>query len=592
MAEVRQVRDGNIVDVYPEWFPEDFPHSVAANFIDVAARDLSELMAPVPTLECSSGTATSQAAKAFASKKTNIGYSYWYHCQLDRQLFTGCDQYTTYGFLPILVEPDWDAEMPLMALLDPMGCYYQLDRSGKTRSFAQVLRMTAGELAEWFPEYATEILAPKMGQAGRMVSSGADEIELIRFLDDTRSVTYLPERKDLVLADVPHGMDFCPVQVVERPGLSGVRGQFDDAVSIQMARARMAWLGLEAAEKSVQAPLAVPDDVQTIPLGGDAVIRSRTPQGIRRVGMEMSPAAFQTEPMLEQELRLGTRYPDARSGDMTGSVVTGRGVQALLGQIDTQLKTAQAMLAHGLARATEMCFQMDVKLWPAVTKTVKVVFGGQSITETYRPSKDIKDDWRCDCVYGFAAGLGVNQAVVMIEQMINGGLIDRATGRRHLPLGEDPAKLERAINVQQIRDGLSQGIVAMAQSANVMMEQGQDPSKLFGQLADITSMLAAGDAIEDIVKQVFPPPPPPPPTPAALPGAAGGAGGPGGPGAPPGSPGQVPPGMTPTTGLPAGTAVPGQPPGGRPPLQMLMAGLSPSGQANLSDNVASRVPGR
>jgi len=97
----------------------------------------------------------------------------------------------------------------------------------------------------------------------------------------------------------------------------------------------MALLGLEAAEKSVQAPLALPNDVQTMSFGPDAIIRSASPEKIRHVGLELPQGAFAESELLQQEMRIGSRYPEGRSGSIDASVVTGQGVQALMGGFDT-----------------------------------------------------------------------------------------------------------------------------------------------------------------------------------------------------------------------------------------------------------------
>ncbi len=52
---VLAVRKGQIASVYPEFFPEGVDANVVANFIDVVARDLSEVMAPLPAINCSAG---------------------------------------------------------------------------------------------------------------------------------------------------------------------------------------------------------------------------------------------------------------------------------------------------------------------------------------------------------------------------------------------------------------------------------------------------------------------------------------------------------------------------------------------------------
>jgi hypothetical protein len=46
--DVLAVRQGHIASVYPDFFPEGVDANVVANFIDIVARDLSEVMAPLP----------------------------------------------------------------------------------------------------------------------------------------------------------------------------------------------------------------------------------------------------------------------------------------------------------------------------------------------------------------------------------------------------------------------------------------------------------------------------------------------------------------------------------------------------------------
>lgn len=164
---------------------------------------------------------------------------------------------------------------------------------------------------------------------------------MIRYIDKDVQVLYIPERKNLVLTEVRNRLGKVPVFVAERPGLDNqVRGQFDDVMWVQLARARMALLGLEAVEKSVQAPLAVPQDVQQMTFGADAIIRTASPEKVRRVGVELPQGAFMESQLLEGEMRTGARYPEGRSGSIDASVVTGRGIQELQGGFDTQVKTA------------------------------------------------------------------------------------------------------------------------------------------------------------------------------------------------------------------------------------------------------------
>ncbi len=51
MRDVLSVRQGDISKVYPSMFSEDYPKPLVANFVDVAARDLAEVMAPLTVQE-------------------------------------------------------------------------------------------------------------------------------------------------------------------------------------------------------------------------------------------------------------------------------------------------------------------------------------------------------------------------------------------------------------------------------------------------------------------------------------------------------------------------------------------------------------
>ena len=59
MADVLEVRRGNMVNVAPEFFPEGMSKPMIANFIDVAARDIAEVLAPLPSFNCQTTNVTS-----------------------------------------------------------------------------------------------------------------------------------------------------------------------------------------------------------------------------------------------------------------------------------------------------------------------------------------------------------------------------------------------------------------------------------------------------------------------------------------------------------------------------------------------------
>lgn len=501
MANVLAVRKGNIVDVFPDMFPEDVPHAMTANFIDVAARDLAEVLAPLPSINCSTTNVTSDAARAFADKRSMIANNYIYNSRLQTQMYNGADQYFSYGFLPIIVEPDWEAGLPRIRVEDPVGAYAEFDRFGRIVAYAKRYNKTIGELVNEYPEYAGAIL----GTFGYNQNLN-QEIEVIRYIDKDQIALYVPSRQNLMLSSAKNLMGKMTVRVAMRPSIDGEpRGQFDDVLYVQLAKARFANLAMELAEKSIQAPIIVPTDVLDLPIGPDAIIRTNQPQGVGRVRFDVPAAAFQEQSALQSELRLGARYPEGRTGTIDASIITGQGVQALLGAFDSQVKAAQTVIAEVLEDVIKLCFEMDELLFNE-RKSVRGVAQGTPYELKYMPSKDIKGDTSVEVRYGLMAGLDPSRALIFSLQALGADLVSKDFIRRELPWSVNVTMEEQRIEIEKMRDNLTAAITASAQAIPAMAAQGQDPSKLIQNIADVIERRRKGDSIEAAALAVFTPP--------------------------------------------------------------------------------------
>ncbi len=412
MSDLLAVRKGRMTEVFPDLFPEGMSSPMVANFVDVAARDLAEVLAPLPSFNCGTSNTTSDRAKAFADKRSMIANNYVYMSRLQSQMYWGADWYFSYGFLPIHVEPDFETNLPRIRVEDPMGAYPEFDRFGRCVAYAKRYMKTIGELANDYPEYAGALL----GKLGFNQDTNA-LVEMIRYTDKDVTVLFVPSRNNLILSAARNLMGKMTVKVARRPGIDDeARGQFDDVLYVQLARARFANLAMEAAEKAVQAPLVVPNDVLDMPMGPDAVIRTANPQGIGRVRLDIPQAAFQEQAALQSELRLGARYPEGRTGNIDASIITGQGVQALLGAFDSQVKAGQIILAETFEEVIAMCFDMDERLFNE-EKSVRGVSQGTPYELKYIPSKDIKGDSSIEVRYGLMAGLDPSRALILLQRL-------------------------------------------------------------------------------------------------------------------------------------------------------------------------------
>ena len=538
MEQIQAVRKGNMADIFPEMFPEGMPHSMVANFIDVAARDLAEVLAPLPSFNCSTVAVANAKARAFADKRGMIANNYVFNSRLQSQMYWGADWYFSYGFLPIHVEPDFEDNLPRIRVEDPMGSYPEYDRFGRCVAYAKRYMKTVHELANEFPEHAPALL----GRLGYDRENNID-VELIKYMDKDQTVLYVPSRSNLVLSRIKNPTGKMTVRIARRPGIDDEsRGQFDDVIYVQMARARFANLAMEAAEKSIQAPFVVPNDVIDLPMGPDAIIRTANPQGVGRVKLDIPAATFQEQSALQSELRLGARYPEGRTGNIDASIITGQGVQALLGAFDSQIKAGQTILAEVFEDIIKLCFEVDEMLFDE-DKSVRGTAQGTPYELKYKPSKDINGDSSVEVRYGLMAGLDPSRALIFSLQALGADLVSKDFIRRELPWAVNVTMEEQRIEIEKMRENLTVAITATAQAIPAMVAQGQDPSALIRNIADVIERRRKGESIEDAALAVFTPPQPEQPMQPET--------------APPGTQGPV-------EQAPPSPATPGQPSGGAP----------------------------
>lgn len=574
--QVALARSGDIQSVMPGVFPATYPKPIIANIIDTTARDLAEILARMPAIDCASSQLHSEAAKKFSSKRTKIAHAYIEHSRLKLQLYSGCDWFFSFAAMPIIVEPDFKDQIPCLRIDDPRNAYWETDLYGNVRAYAKVWEDTCASLCAKFPELEADIYGPKFDPFGAYIDRSNDRMRVAKLYVDNRIIMFLPERKGLILSDVTHRLDRPPVVVAERPKWDkDNRGQFDDVMWVWLARARMAIYGLEAADKAVRAPLIVPDDVDQISFGADAVIRTNNPQGVGRAKLDLPNAALIEPQLLDKEVADGTRTPAARRGDVDASIITGRGVEALTSIYQTQIATAQDIVGDSLRRALGMAFEMDELYWGDVRKSVKGTISGAPFTETYVPSKDIKGDYSVSVTYGMTAGMDPNRAIVFLLQLRADQAIDRDTMQRQLPFDVDVEDLQRRIDIEQIEDALKQGLFGLLANAPALSVQGIDPLQTLQRAAQIVKARENGTPVHEAILKAFTPEEqaqPSSPEEQAMQQLRQLAGG-----------GGAPPEQQPGDNSYLGA-------GAAPDVSMILAGLTSGGNPNLQATVSRRLP--
>ncbi len=562
MSDIMAIREGRIHDVAPGMFSDDFPEPVIANTIDIAARDTAEVLAPLPSFNCSAANMANDTARRFADRKAQGIRNYIEQSNIQAQMYSAADWFISFGIMPCVVEPDFVGQVPRATFISPIGCYPEVDRWGRLISFTRVIRKTVQELCALYPKEAAKI-------CGRFLSPNSNAmLEVVFYHDKDQWSMLLPERHNLLLSYAPNPIDEPCITMAFRPGVTDIpRGQFDDVIWIQIAKNRFSMMAMEAAAQAVEAPIAVPPDVQEFSFGPHATLRTNNPGQIQRVRLDLPVGAFQEGQLLDQQLQVGSRFPQVRTGNLNASIITGQGVKALEGGFDSAVSAYQQVMVKCFKDTIRVMLKMDEALWGDVERDIRGMANGVPYSTKWKPERDVRGDYTVDVNYGFAMGMDPNRALVMLLQMRGDQLISRDFTRRQFPFDINVSQEEATIEVENLRSALLSSVAALAQSIPALAQNGQDPSNVLGQLGAVIQARLKGKTLEDAVSLAFPPPLPQSET----------------------SPEQ---GMVPELGMGGGQpALPPGPGGGAPmDLMTMLSGLNGGGAPTGGVSVKRQIP--
>lgn len=560
---VMHVRRGDFDKVDPDAFNDEYPRPVVSNRIEAMARHAVAALSTLPTLRCNAASmAASDRAKERADKRTAVVNHYFKNARFQEQMQIGADHLYCFGMIVTQIVPDFEEKLPVPTVRDSLGFYPVWDARGRTVEAAHVFRKRIVDLQAMYPEHHQVL--DKAAKAG----AGRAEVEVYHH-DDGKNVTILvPACGDLILHRYKNPVGQCLFVCTKRPTPDGeVRGAFDDLVWVQLARNELQMLMMEATEKAVDAPIALPLDAGEFAYGPDAVIRSATPRDIGRVGIEIPQAAFAGVEHFKEEMEAGALVPQALSGTMDASVITGQGVQQLMAGYSQQMAMMQQTLLGHYERVVRLSLMLDEALWPDEKKVIAGYRSGAEYEVSYVPSKDIAGNFEVDVTFGTSTGMTPNQHMVYLLQGQSAGLFSRDTVQRSLPGDINASDEQDKIRIEQARDAVSAAVAGLGSAIPGLVAEGQNPAEVIGQLAEYVRLLQKGKPPEEVAAKVFAPPEPPPEQ--AVDPMAQMAGAPGG---------------DPMAAAAPGGGGGGEPvPGGaaQPPIAQFFAGLTSSGEPNL-----------
>lgn len=572
MREVKDAYQGDVIIPLPELEQANKP--AVANLLNQGLEQMSMRVASTmpdvfyPPLKPGIDKSEKMAR---TRRLANIGW--WQQNHLRVKMRRRARWLVGYGAAPVVIRPDFDKEIPLWHLRDPLTAYPApcVDPDDMTPpdcifSFTRTL--------DWLKaNYRDQIRGLYKGPAPR----GDSIFGLVEYLDGDEMVllatcasrpTYPTQMEQaystwVELERIDNRLGMCPVVIPGRIGLDRRMSQFEGMLGMYMIQSRLAALEVIAVEKGVFPDtylVSRPNEIATF-VSGPFDGRTGAVNVIKGGDIKevTSNPGFQTNPTidrLERSQRLSAGIPAEFGGESTTNVRTGkRGDSILSAVIDFPIQEAHELFSEALQAENRIAIAIDKEFFDR-PKSFYVSVKGAKGRVDYTPSEAFDTD--INFVSYSQAGVDLNNLIVGMGQRIGVGTMSKRTAQELDPLIDDPENesdrvigeaLEQAM-LQGLQQQAVQGALAPIDIAKIMTLVKSDRMGL------AEAVEAAQKAAQERQASVGPP---------------GAPTGPVAPGAPEGQPG-----LTPTPG--AAQPSIGPPPGGLANLGTLLNSLKNTGQ--------------
>lgn len=447
MDEMAAIYEGELPARFEQFFPKSVPKHLV-QVIPLAWDDLATQAGRMPDLrgEPKNHTRKELAAVGLLEK---IGFSYLRQARPTGKVFMkGLAWWLQIGRAVAIVTPDWEAKIPRLELRDPRSCYPGIKR---------MVNNTPVELSDLIFKYELDINeARKRGLAneGDRNASGNlyhDKVKVIEFIDTNQWVIV----SDHGMAQrAEHKLGIVPGWVFQTfaPNSKAGKSRFKDQVALMVAISRLITAKIAYADRLVNPILWTRGHEASLELG-PYTINKLGPSG--EMGQIDPPSQFQVDrdiQMLNQFSRILNRNPEVRQGEIAskGTYTSAKTLEQLSESIDTVVGGDWDTIGPGIERLLEVCFRMDVMLWPNEVKTVEGTLAGKRFFETYTPIDDIGERTKLRVDYGF--GVGGYQGFLMHLQASQGKTMSRRRAMEAMPGISDVDEELNLIEIESMDD--------------------------------------------------------------------------------------------------------------------------------------------
>ncbi len=353
---------------------------------------------------------------------------------------------------------------PYLHRIDPRYVYPVKDAKGDIIECLVARRVSRDVITKQYPV------------AKSYIEAGTDSVEewfwyfpdrVMHIIADT-SAKGKVNKSHVVLTDEPNLLERVPIVEVNVPTFDGERrGVFDQTRHILRTMHRLMTLTITSSEEEVYPPVFEYDIMNPDDFGPGAVIHGRSPEA--RMERMNSRSHFDAKDLiarLANEARSQAAFPGQLQGDPGASIVSAKGIQASMGQIDARLALAHKQFEKFLEKGTALLLGFDEKYCDG-EKTIHGDASEKKNPEIFIPSRDIAGHYDVTVKYGIGAGSDPGNRELRLSMNLQQGLISKESARDEMDFLEDPAREELKIVRQNAIDAFLASMLAKAQQGDM-----------------------------------------------------------------------------------------------------------------------------
>ena len=334
-----------------------------------------------------------------------------------------------------------------------------------------------------------------------------------------------PSGEIVELDRVPNRLGRTPAVICGRVGLERAQGEFDGAIGLYQAQAKLQALMVHGVQRSIYPEEWLVDNPQD-PDGARIVTHADPMHGItgRVTGGTLQTIhpipevlASNVGDQLERAFRIQTGVPAELGGESTSNVRTGKRGDAILSAVlDFPIQEEQQLLEVALREEYLLAIEIDKAYFP---QSKSVYLSASAGTIEYQ-ARDFWDTLANLWVRYAHAGVDAQGIPVEIGQRVGMGTMSKRTAMEIDPLIDDPQGEFDRITVETARTALLQSISAMAQDpemapivAQILMEMRSSETEIEDAVLKIHAQMQQQQAQQQAQQQPGPQGPPGAPAP-------------------------------------------------------------------------------